>query len=106
MKRQQLLAQPGAPELWTVLDEAVLRRAPGGAAVMRAQLAHLLELTALANLTLVTVNPAYRGDELAHVLGHSEADGLFMADEYQGADLHAILAKAASIGAGQRLRYT
>jgi fatty-acyl-CoA synthase len=47
---------------------------------------------ALAGLTLVTVNPAYRGDELAHVLGHSRADGLFMADEYQGADLHAILA--------------
>jgi fatty-acyl-CoA synthase len=48
---------------------------------------------ALAGLTLVTVNPAYRGEELAHVLGHSEADGLFMADEYQGADLHAILAE-------------
>jgi len=47
---------------------------------------------ALAGLTLVTVNPAYQGDELAHVLGHSEAVGLFMADEYQGADLHAILA--------------
>src|SRR5215831_16127513 len=52
MKRQQLLAQPGAPELWTVLDEAVLRRPPGGPGVMRAQLAHLLELTALPNLTL------------------------------------------------------
>ena len=49
--------------------------------------------SALAGLTLVTVNPAYRGDELAHVLGHSEADGLFLADEYQGADLHAILAE-------------
>ena len=48
---------------------------------------------ALAGLTLVTVNPAYQGDELAHVLGHSETDGLFMADEYRGADLHAILAK-------------
>jgi len=47
---------------------------------------------ALAGLTLVTVNPAYQGEELAHVLGHSEADGLFMADEYQGADLRAILA--------------
>ena len=47
---------------------------------------------ALAGLTLVTVNPAYRGDELAHVLGHSEADGLFLADDYQGADLRAILA--------------
>jgi fatty-acyl-CoA synthase len=48
---------------------------------------------ALAGLTLVTVNPAYQGDELAYVLGHSEADGLFMADEYRGADLRAILGK-------------
>jgi fatty-acyl-CoA synthase len=47
---------------------------------------------ALAGLTLVTVNPAFRGDELAHVLGHSEADGLFLADDYQGADLRPILA--------------
>jgi len=35
---------------------------------------------ALAGLTLVPVNPAYQGDELAHVLGHSAADGLFLAD--------------------------
>jgi transcriptional regulator with XRE-family HTH domain len=55
MKRQQLLAQPGAPELWTVLDEAVLRRPPGGAGVMRAQLAHLLEMTALPNVTLQVI---------------------------------------------------
>jgi acyl-CoA synthetase (AMP-forming)/AMP-acid ligase II len=46
---------------------------------------------ALAGLTLVTVNPAYLEDELAHVLGHSAADGLFLADTYQGNDLHAIL---------------
>ena len=48
---------------------------------------------ALAGLTLVTVNPAYRGDALAHVLGHSEADGLFLADRFQQRDMHAILAK-------------
>lgn len=35
---------------------------------------------ALAGLTLVPVNPAYQGDELAHVLGHSAADGLFLTD--------------------------
>jgi hypothetical protein len=55
MKRQQLLTQPDAPELWTVLDEAVLRRPPGGPAVMRAQLAHLLEMTDLPNVTLQIV---------------------------------------------------
>jgi len=55
MKRQQLLTQPDAPELWTVLDEAVLRRPPGGPGVMRAQLERLLELTDLPNVTLQIV---------------------------------------------------
>jgi len=44
---------------------------------------------ALAGLTLVTVNPAYQGEELAHVLGHSEADGLF----YPGGQQAGILAE-------------
>ena len=48
---------------------------------------------ALAGLTLITVNPAYQGDELAHVLGHSEADGLFLADRFQQRDMHAVLAE-------------
>lgn len=30
MRRQQLLTQPDAPELWAVLDEAALRRSPDG----------------------------------------------------------------------------
>jgi transcriptional regulator with XRE-family HTH domain len=55
MQRQQLLTQPGAPELWAVLDEAALRRPPGGRKVMRAQLEHLLELTDLPNVTLQIV---------------------------------------------------
>jgi fatty-acyl-CoA synthase len=46
---------------------------------------------ALAGLTLVTVNPAYLDDELAHVLSHSAADGLFLADTYQRNDLPVIL---------------
>jgi hypothetical protein len=55
MKRQQLLTQADAPELWTVLDEAVLRRSPGGREVMRAQLEHLLEMTDLPNVTLQVI---------------------------------------------------
>ena len=43
----------------------------------------LLEFAAgLAGLTLVTVNPAYLGDELAHVLRHSRAQGIFLAEEH------------------------
>jgi Domain of unknown function (DUF5753) len=55
MARQDLLIQPGAPELWAVLDEAVLRRSPGGGEVLRAQLEHLLRVTELPNVTLQIV---------------------------------------------------
>jgi fatty-acyl-CoA synthase len=48
---------------------------------------------ALAGLVLVTVNPAYRGDELAHVLGDSEADGLFLAGRFQQQDMSAALSE-------------
>jgi fatty-acyl-CoA synthase len=53
----------------------------------------LLEFAvALAGLTLVTINPAYQAEELAHVLTHSRARGLFLAAEHQGASLPAVLA--------------
>lgn len=52
MKRQELLTRPDAPEVWTVLDEAALRRSPDGRAVMRAQLEHLLEMAELPNVTI------------------------------------------------------
>ncbi|MFI7007220.1 Scr1 family TA system antitoxin-like transcriptional regulator [Streptomyces sp. NPDC050145] len=40
--RQRILENGQAPLLWLVLDEGVLHRQVGGAAVMRKQLAHLL----------------------------------------------------------------
>ncbi|MEU6227146.1 helix-turn-helix transcriptional regulator [Streptomyces sp. NPDC047042] len=43
MGRQERLSSPDRPELWVILDEAVLRRPVGGRAVMRTQLASLLE---------------------------------------------------------------
>jgi transcriptional regulator with XRE-family HTH domain len=55
MRRQELLTRPGAPEMWAVLDEAALRRSPGGPEVMRAQLEHLLRVTELPNVTLQIV---------------------------------------------------
>jgi fatty-acyl-CoA synthase len=38
---------------------------------------------AMAGLTLVTVNPAYRSDELRYVLGQSRAAGIFMVREFR-----------------------
>ncbi len=52
MERQKLLTRPGAPRLWAVVDEAVLRRPFGGPDVMRAQLEHLLKVAELPNVTL------------------------------------------------------
>ena len=42
---------------------------------------------ALAGITLVTVNPAYIGNEAAHVLGQSKASGVFVQPIYRGRDL-------------------
>ena len=53
----------------------------------------LLEFAAgLAGVTLVTVNPAYQADEVAHVLGHSQARGIFLAAEHRGRSLPGVLA--------------
>ena len=54
----------------------------------------LLEFgAALAGLTLVTVNPALRAREVAHVLGQSRAHGVVHAPAYRGADLAQTLAE-------------
>ncbi|MEV5413349.1 helix-turn-helix transcriptional regulator [Thermopolyspora sp. NPDC052614] len=52
MARQELLVGEGAPQLWIVLDEAVIRRRVGGPDVMRGQLKRLMEAARLPNLTL------------------------------------------------------
>jgi transcriptional regulator with XRE-family HTH domain len=55
MRRQRLLASPGAPQLWAVVDEAALRRSPDGRKAMRGQLEHLLEVTTLPNVTVQVI---------------------------------------------------
>ena len=59
-RRQAMLADTGTLEMWAVLDEAVLRRPIGGHAVMRAQLARLLEVDELPSVT-IQVLPFTRG---------------------------------------------
>ena len=54
-KRQDLLTRPDPPAIWSVMDEAALRRAPGDAPVMRAQLRRLIELAELPHVTLQVV---------------------------------------------------
>ncbi|MBB5120819.1 XRE family transcriptional regulator [Streptomyces eurocidicus] len=51
-QRQTLLTRDGAPLLWVVMDETVLRRPIGGPGVMREQIAHLAAATAMPNVRL------------------------------------------------------
>jgi transcriptional regulator with XRE-family HTH domain len=59
--RQERLGSRDRPELWVVLDESVLRRPVGGRAIMRDQLARLLEATAEPHIT-VQVLPFDQGE--------------------------------------------
>jgi len=52
LARQQLLARPHPPKLWTVIDEGALRRPAGGRGVMRAQIDHLIAAAAMPHVTL------------------------------------------------------
>ncbi len=51
MTRQEMLTQPGAPQLWAVMEEATLWRVHGHSA-MREQIQHLIEMAELPNVTL------------------------------------------------------
>ncbi|WP_405398790.1 Scr1 family TA system antitoxin-like transcriptional regulator [Streptomyces microflavus] len=52
LDRQVRLTGPDRPELWIILDEAVLRRPVGGSAVMRGQLKKLLRMAEEPNITV------------------------------------------------------
>jgi acyl-CoA synthetase (AMP-forming)/AMP-acid ligase II len=52
----------------------------------------LLELAAaLAGITIVTVNPALRAGEVAHVLGQSGSTGVFLVPEYRGTSMRQLV---------------
>lgn len=50
MERRTLITQGDPPDVWLLLDEAVIRRPLGGRATMRAQLADLLQIAELPTL--------------------------------------------------------
>jgi transcriptional regulator with XRE-family HTH domain len=79
IQRQGLLTRANPPRIWSVMDEAVLRRPVGGAAVMRAQLHHLVEVARMPQVT-VQVVPFARG-------GHAGASGSFTVLRFEDQDL-------------------
>jgi transcriptional regulator with XRE-family HTH domain len=79
MKRQDLLHSQDPPRVWSVMDEAALRRPVGGAQVMRGQPNRLVEVAALPHVT-VQVVPFRRG-------GHAGEGGSFTLLRFRQADL-------------------
>ena len=79
LKRQELLARASRPRIWSIMDEAVLRRPVGGPAVLRAQLRRLVEVAAIPRVT-VQVVPFARG-------GHAGASGSFSVLRFGDRDL-------------------
>src|ERR1035438_8505921 len=79
MKRQDLLTNPDPPRMWSVMDEAALRRPLGGRKGMRSQLSHPQEVAALATVTL-QVMPFRRG-------GHAGGGGSFTVLRFGEPDL-------------------
>ena len=75
VKRQDLLTRASPPRIWSVMDEAVLRRPVGGPGVMRGQLRHLTEVARLPQVTLQVV-PFALG-------GHAGAGGSFTVLRFQ-----------------------
>ncbi|RAY12837.1 hypothetical protein DPM19_22730 [Actinomadura craniellae] len=55
LARQEALNRPDPPLLWVLLDEDVVDRVVGGAAVMRRQLSRLLEVSSQPNVMLRVV---------------------------------------------------
>jgi len=79
LKRQEMLSRPDPPNVWSLMDEAVLRRPAGGAAVMRAQYRHLIEVAELPHVTLQVI-PFARG-------AHAGESGSFTVLRFEEPDL-------------------
>ena len=77
--RQDLLNRANPPQIWAVIDEAVLRRPIGGREVMRGQVESLLQATKLPNVQLQVVPFA--------VGGHAAAGGAFSILRFPDPDL-------------------
>jgi transcriptional regulator with XRE-family HTH domain len=79
LKRQNLLSRANPPRIWSVMDEAVLRRPVGGPAVMRAQFQHLIEIAEFPHVTLQVI-PFASG-------GHVGESGSFTVLRFEERDL-------------------
>ena len=61
MRRQRILGGTHPPRLWMVIDESVLHRTLGSAAMLKKQIERLLELTELSHISLQVIPFAKSG---------------------------------------------
>jgi len=84
LTRQRILTQDNLPRFTAVLDEAALHRVVGGRVVMAAQLAKILEISALPNITVqvlpyeVGAHPAVESNFTLLELSSSTPDVVFV----------------------------
>lgn len=76
LRRQEVLKRDPPLIISAILDEAALHRVVGGAVTMAVQLAHLVELTALPNVT-IRIIPYVAG-------AHAAMDSMFRVLEFDG----------------------
>jgi hypothetical protein len=79
MARQDVLSKEHPPNVWAVLDEAVLRRSVGGPDIMREQLKHLVNAAKWPHVTIQVI-PFQAG-------GHAAAGGPFSILRFAEPDL-------------------
>ncbi|MGP4025987.1 DUF5753 domain-containing protein [Actinomadura sp. 3N407] len=79
ISRQTCLDRKPRPRIWVILDQGVLDQPVGGPAIMREQLAHLIELASQSNIT-VRIVPREVG-------AHVGRDGSFKIMTVDGADV-------------------
>jgi Domain of unknown function (DUF5753) len=93
---ERRLRGPDAPEVWLPIDETVLRRGTGGPAVMREQVARLMELSTVDSVHLAVIPqvsgayPGLRGSYELHEAANGDAFIYFEGahqDELIGNDL-------------------
>jgi transcriptional regulator with XRE-family HTH domain len=76
VKRQMVLTNENSPRFWSILDEAVLHRAVGGPAVMKAQLERLIEASSWPGITIQVIP--------YEVGAHPGLDSIFSIVEFAG----------------------
>ena len=92
MRRQEVLERGRPPELWVILDEAVLARTTGGSGVMLGQLEHLVTSATRPHITIQVIGfdyglyPGQAGHFILLGMGGNLPDVIYTEDLIQISD--------------------